>query len=294
MTAVRHITADLLRTMPLPEPAEGAKEGRGSVGVVGGSSEVSGAVLLAATAALRAGAGKLQVATAASVAPHLGLRLPEALVIAAPESSDGEMRRIKKPIVQRFAKCDVVLIGPGMMADKAGDAIVSDFLTDLDHPSFVLDAGVLTHLAAERDLLRRQRGRVVITPHAGEMAHLLGRPRAEIEGAPLEAAREAAELLGVVAVMKGACTFVVDPDGTEWSYDGGNVGLATSGSGDVLAGIVAGALARGASPAAAAVWGVYLHGEAGVRLAGRQGRLGFLARELSPEIAAMMAGFDTA
>lgn len=278
--------------MPLPEPVEGAKEGRGSVGVVGGSREVSGAVLLAATAALRAGAGKLQVATAASVAPHLGLRLPESLVIAAPESPDGEMRRIDGDIVGRFARCDAVLIGPGMMADEAGDAIVSDFLSGLDHPSFVLDAGVLTNLAAERELLRRQGGRVVITPHAGEMAHLLGRPREEIQADPLAAARQAAELLGVVAVMKGACTYVVDPAGAEWSYDGGNVGLATSGSGDVLAGIVAGALARGAPPAEAAIWGVYLHGEAGVRLARHQGRLGFLARELSPEIPAIMAEFD--
>jgi NAD(P)H-hydrate repair Nnr-like enzyme with NAD(P)H-hydrate dehydratase domain len=102
-------------------------------------------------------------------------------------------------------------------------------------------------------------------------------------------ARQAAGLLGCVVALKGGCTYIAAPDGEAWSYEGGSVGLATSGSGDTLAGIIAGLLARGASPLEAAQWGVYLHGEAGNRLCLSVGPLGFLARELLAEIPAVMA-----
>ena len=97
------------------------------------------------------------------------------------------------------------------------------------------------------------------------------------------AREQALELLHAVVVMKGAQTQIVDPQGAVWSYTGGGVGLATSGSGDVLAGLIVGLLARGATPVQAATWGVYLHGEAGARLARTQGPVGFLARELAGE-----------
>ena len=106
----------------------------------------------------------------------------------------------------------------------------------------------------------------------------------------LGAAREAASRLQVVVAMKGGATFVVTPQGQAWSYGSGNVGLATSGSGDTLAGIVAGLLARGAAPVAATLWGVFLHGEAGAKLARSRGPIGFLARELLAEIPFIMAG----
>ena len=125
---------------------------------------------------------------------------------------------------------------------------------------------------------------MVITPHAGEMAQLLDKSRDEIEADPLAAARIASDLLGAVVVMKGAESHIVGPDGDAWLFKGGGVGLATSGSGDVLAGLIAGLLARGADPARAALWGVFLHGEAGRRLGQRQGRLGFLAREIAAEV----------
>ena len=92
--------------------------------------------------------------------------------------------------------------------------------------------------------------------------------------------------------MKGGCTFIVDPQGRAWSCDRGNVGLATSGSGDTLAGIIAGLVARGAAPAEATVWGVYLHAEAGARLARLRGLVGYLARELLAEIPGIMAAFQ--
>ena len=107
---------------------------------------------------------------------------------------------------------------------------------------------------------------------------------------PLAAARRAAGDLGVVAVLKGQYSHIVAPDGAAFRFEGGGIGLATSGSGDVLAGIVGGLCARGADPLTAALWGVYLHGEAGRRLSADVGRLGFLARELLDLIPPLMEG----
>jgi hydroxyethylthiazole kinase-like uncharacterized protein yjeF len=130
---------------------------------------------------------------------------------------------------------------------------------------------------------------VVITPHAGEMATLLGIPRRAVMADLVGSAREAASLLQAVVTLKCATTHIVSPQGDAWFFDEGNVGLATSGSGDTLAGIIVGLLARGASPLQAAIWGVYLHGEAGNRLSRTHGHVGFLARELLDAIPRIMA-----
>ncbi|AWU94412.1 NAD(P)H-hydrate dehydratase [Azospirillum ramasamyi] len=293
------VTAELLRSMPLPQPDDdGDKETRGRVLVVAGSVPVPGGALLAGIGALRAGAGKLQIATAASIAPHLGLALPEALVAGLPETAEGGIAaESAEALAQRASRCDTVLIGPGMMDEAAVAELTADLLMRLEPvdgpagggPRFVLDAGALAGLGRDPGPVRRHAGHVVITPHAGEMAALLGCSREQVEADPLAAARQVAVQLKAVVVLKGSCTRIVMPEGRAWAYRGGTVGLATSGSGDTLAGIVAGLLARGASPEQAAIWGVYLHGEAGNRLSRRIGPLGFLARELLAEIPAAMA-----
>ncbi len=291
MTVEIPITADLLRRMPLPQPdGDGDKEQRGRVLVVAGSVEVPGGALLAGIGALRAGAGKLQIATAASIAPHLGLALPEALVSGLPETPDGGIAPDSaRRLAGRAAHCDAVLIGPGMMDEPAVAALTAALLAGLDGPAFVLDAAALAGLGDDPAPLHRHGGRVVLTPHAGEMAALLGRTRDRVLADPLGAARQAAARLRAVVVLKGGQTRIVSPQGEAWIYRDGAVGLATSGSGDTLAGIVAGLLARGAAPLQAAAWGVRLHGEAGNRLTRRHGPLGFLARELLAEIPAAMA-----
>jgi NAD(P)H-hydrate repair Nnr-like enzyme with NAD(P)H-hydrate dehydratase domain len=105
-----------------------------------------------------------------------------------------------------------------------------------------------------------------------------------VEADPVAAARRAAEAFGATVALKGAQTVIAAPDGSVLRYTRGGVGLGTSGSGDVLAGIVVGLLARGADPLRAAAWGVFLHGEAGNALARRHGAVGFLARELAAEV----------
>jgi ADP-dependent NAD(P)H-hydrate dehydratase len=287
------ITSEFLSRIPLPQPAEdGDKDQRGRVLVIAGSASVPGAAVLAATAALRAGAGKLQIATCQSIATHLGLAVPEALVIGLPETPSGEIDPGASVLLrERIARCDAVLIGPGMLDEQAVSALTADLLDCETGAAFVLDAGALGQLKDITAALARHKGRLVITPHAGEMANLLGVDKDRVLRNPAEIAGQAANLLHSVVVLKGPCTYIATPDGATWSYSDGNVGLATSGSGDTLAGLVAGLLARGVGPLEAAQWGVFLHGEAGNRLAQTQGPLGFLARELLAEIPAIMAKF---
>ena len=280
------LTAESLKAFPLPLPHEGSKDERGSALVLRGSRSVPGAALLAGTAALRAGAGKLKIATVDSAASSMGLAVPEAMVIGLPETPEGGVdgARASECLLKVTKGCDALLVGPGLVEDEPTTKLALDLLEALPDASFILDAAAVCGLGAYAEAVRRREGRVVITPHAGEMAQLLGRGREEVEADPLDAALKAADLLGAVVVMKGAKTWIVDPQGARWLYEGGGVGLATSGSGDALAGIVVGMLARGLEPLAAALWGVFLHGEAGRRLAASVGPVGFLARELPGEV----------
>lgn len=283
-----------LRQRPLPTPEAGSKDDRGSVLVLGGCAEVPGAVFLAGVAALRAGAGKLKIASVRSVAVVMALAVPEAMVIGLPETEDGEIEaEAAAPRIDKAAKrCDAVLLGPGMNTCDLTTMLVRTLLAEQNATTYVLDAGAICGLGAHAETVRSLTCPPVLTPHAGEMAQLLDWEREAVEAEPLKAARQAAEMLRAVVIMKGAESWIVAPDGAHWHYSGGGVGLATSGSGDVLAGIIAGILARGADPVTAALWGVYLHGEAGAWLARSVGPMGFLAREISGEVPRILQGFS--
>jgi hydroxyethylthiazole kinase-like uncharacterized protein yjeF len=179
-----------------------------------------------------------------------------------------------------------------MIHATAVEELVVRLLKAAHKPQFVLDAAAFTELRSHRDLFASHRGRVTVTPHAGEIAKFLGRNRADIESDPLGSGRAIAHIVQGVAIVKGAATHIVGCDGEEWLSEHGTVGLATSGSGDALAGILAGLLARGAPPALATAWSVYMHAEAGHRLAQRQGTFGFLAGEILAEIPKIMADFS--
>jgi ADP-dependent NAD(P)H-hydrate dehydratase len=285
------VTDALLRSMPLPRHQEGEdKDQRGRVLVIGGSVETPGGALLAGLAALRAGAGKLQIATCRSVAPQLAVAVPEARISGLEETPEGGISPMAaEALAERCGRTDVVLLGPGMMGSDASSRLTRRLLELASDSCFVLDAAALHELDDCRDMLRSRAGRIVLTPHAGEMASLLDVERDMVLADPLAAAQDAVTRLQAVVAMKGGCTFIADPQGRAWSCDHGNVGLATSGSGDTLAGIIAGLLARGAAPTEATLWGVYLHAEAGMRLARTRGPIGYLARELLAEIPGIMA-----
>ncbi|MDB4908626.1 MAG: NAD(P)H-hydrate dehydratase [Gemmatimonadetes bacterium] len=289
----REITESSLRRTPLPSlDADGDKEERGRVLVIGGSRQVAGAMLLAGVAALRAGAGKLQMATVASAAIPLGMSVPEALVIALPESRAGEIagRRAAPLLRAHVSTADAILAGPGLSASAGTNAMIGALARMVAaNATLVLDAGALMALRDDGALLASLEGRAVLTPHAGEMASLLGITKREVEREAPAVARESAARFGAVVVLKGSESWIAEPGGTLARYAQGTVGLATSGSGDTLAGIVAGLAARGASPMLAACWAVWAHGSAGRVLARRMGEVGFLARELLQEVPSLLA-----
>jgi ADP-dependent NAD(P)H-hydrate dehydratase len=279
------LDANAVREWPLPLISDDAdKEERGRILVVAGSREIAGAALLAATAALRAGAGKLVIATAASMAPGMALSMPEARVIGLPETPAGGFDAAGVPQLQKTAAgCAAAVIGPGLMDDEASCEFVAALLPWLAHCPVVLDAlgmNVVGRLAPFDQP-------VLLTPHAGEMAHLTGRSKDDIAADPQACATEAAARWNAVVALKGATTVIASPDGRCWIHRGGEAGLATSGSGDTLAGIIGGLAARGAALEQACAWGIMLHAAAGARLS-RTAPLGFLARELPGEVPAAL------
>jgi hydroxyethylthiazole kinase-like uncharacterized protein yjeF len=284
------VTRGLLQQWPLPRASgDDDKEARGSVLVVGGEVSLPGAVVLAGIAALRAGAGKLQIATCRSIAPFVGVTVPESLSLGLDETKAGNISvdavRQLRPLIDNT---DAILVGPGMAGNEDERRFVIDLIDACTNVPAVLDAGALNALADFPTALHKFGGNVVITPHAGEMARITETQPQHVTDNPEETAVEVSLTLNVVVALKGSRTFIASPDGNLFCYDAGDVGLATSGSGDTLAGVVAGLLARSATPLHAALWGVFLHGSAGNRLARRIGRIGYLARELLDEIPPIM------
>lgn len=281
------VTPRLLRDLPLPE-APGGKEGRGRVLVVGGSRTTPGAVLLAAEAALRSGAGKLQVATAASVAPGLALRIPECMAVGLPEGADGELSAAgADTIVELAGGCDAVALGPGIGDPAAAVSLLARVVPRLEVP-LVLDALGLAFVTEHPQGLAHLHGRAVLSPNPLELARCLD---ASEEAVSADLAGHAAELARrerAVVVAGSATSWIATPDGGLWRDESGAPGLGVSGSGDVKAGLVAGLLARGAGPAAAALWATHVHGRSGEHLAARVGRTGFLASELLSGIPAAL------
>lgn len=287
MKSGKPLNRTALRANPLPPVVDGGKESKGRILIVAGSREVPGAALLAATAAMRAGAGKLRIATVDSIARHVGIAMPEAMVIALPEHRDGGFARSAVARISELAAdADAIVAGPGIEANPACDRIASELLRS--PPALALDAALLRSLPpaanVERDSLP------ILLPHAGELASLLDCDEEEIAAEPLRCGLRAAERFRSLVLVKGVTSHVVHPNGRAWTYSGGAPGLGVSGSGDVLAGIVGGLLARGADPLAALLWGVWLHGEAGAALAKKVGPIGFLAREIAAEVPALLPG----
>jgi len=259
--------------------------------VIGGAAEIPGALLLAGTAALRVGAGKLKLAGPRSSIGALGVAMPEARVIGLPETGDGFLDRRSGSRAGDVANAEAILIGPGMLNDDAIRGFMDEIIRRVADRVLVIDALALHALRGGHYRFSEDTS-VVLTPNIDEMAKITGDKPEVIDRDPQSVALRVSADLNVVVALKGAETFIASPYGEVFRYAEGGVGLATSGSGDVLAGALVGLLARGATLDQAAVWAVYLHGEAGNRLARRVGSIGFLARELCDELAPIMNGLS--
>lgn len=265
----KRIGPALLRRWPVPLNT-GDKDARGTVLVVGGAPHLPGPVLLAATSALRAGAGKLQIATAPEIVLHVGTAIPEALAVPFEKAPEYAQR------------AGAIVFGPGMDQSNETFALLRDLLQH-SRARFLIDAGALAALASNPAILHKAAHPPVLTPHAGELCKMLDTNRDDVEANPIAHLHQALATFKAVVALKGKTTYVSAPDAPIYEHLNGHDGLATSGSGDTLAGIAGGLLARGAAPLQAAVWAVYLHAAAGKRLGTRTG-IGFLAREIPAEI----------
>lgn len=284
MTEPTALDRTALDRHPLPPVVDGDKNSKGQVLVLAGSREVPGAALLTATAAMRAGAGKLRIATAQSIALAVGISMPEALVVGLPEEPEGGLSSdaIAK-IASEAEQVDAIVAGPGLAQGPACTEIARTLLAGRSR--LALDAALLHAL----DIPATGRGSAaILLPHAGELASLLDCDEQEIERDPLGCGLRAAKRYRAIVLVKGVTSHVVTPDGKAWVSQGGAPGLGVSGSGDVLAGIVGGLLARGAEPLSALLWAVWLHAEAGAKLAKSVGQIGFLAREIADKVPALL------
>jgi hydroxyethylthiazole kinase-like uncharacterized protein yjeF len=286
---VQTLDAALLKKHPLPRIGSGDKDERGSILIIAGSRDVAGAALLTALAGMRAGAGRLQIATVDSAATQLAMAMPEAMVVGLAQGRDGGFApSTLKPLAELAAKADAVVAGPGMQGNAQAPKLAAALVGN-GNP-VALDAALLRALPAREQEVQRSETPPILLPHAGEMASLLGIDEAEVEADPLTAARTCADRYDAVTLLKGVESHVVTPDGQAFCFRGGGPGLGISGSGDTLAGIVGGLLARRADPLTALLWAVWCHGEAGRRLGDKVGTLGYLAREIPGEVPALLEG----
>jgi NAD(P)H-hydrate epimerase len=267
--------------LPRRDPS-GHKGTFGRVALVAGSPDYAGAALLAGAAALRGGAGLASLLVPGSLRAILAGRVPELITRALPEARPGELDAVAAAAVIEADPHDALVIGPGLVPDRATTRLVARVLAS-GHAPVVVDAGALSALATRPSWWRTVSRACVLTPHPGELARLVGE-LPDGDAARATAAGSAARRWGQVVVLKGARTVVAAPAGGTWRAPFASPLLATAGTGDVLAGLIGGLLAQGITPVDAASLGVFLHGLAGEACATRLGDAGLLASDLLPEL----------
>lgn len=266
----------------LPRRAPDAHKGdAGQVLLVAGSPGLTGAAALAAAGALRAGAGLVTVAVPRGLNPVLAVKLTEAMTLPVGESDAGShTARALPEIAAALEGKRALAVGPGLGRHPEAQALARELVASAGLP-LVLDADGLNAFAGDAARLAAAAGPLVLTPHPGEMARLLGGRAGDLASDPLAAAERAAVEWRCVVVLKGSPTVTAAPDGSLAVNASGNAGLATGGTGDVLTGIILALLGQGLAPARAARLGVFLHGLAGDLLAEEMGATGYLAGEVA-------------
>ncbi len=252
----------------------------GTTLVIAGASGFTGAAAMASEAALRAGTGLSEVAVPASLQDLMATKLTEVMTRALPET---DIRSVSDSALQTALglseKATALVLGCGMSTHPSTCRFVQEFVKAVKKP-MVVDADGLNCLAEDIQALAGAHDELILTPHPGEMARLVGTGTAAIQSDRIGAAKEAASRFHSIVVLKGARTLIADPTGRVFINPTGNVGMATGGTGDVLAGAIGGLLAQGISPLDAAVCGTYIHGRAGDIAADILGTAGMIAGDV--------------
>jgi len=277
----------------LPRPAHGHKGTFGRVVVIAGSKGMAGAAALAASGALRAGAGLVTWMGPESQTPTVQSLVPEATAIGLPER-DGTLAAGGVEIaLASLRDGDVVAMGPGLGSGPEVDTFVLEFLERCSRP-VVIDADALNALARHKERARflpRERPRVM-TPHPKEAARLLDADAAQVASSPLEAAVQLSEVFASTVVLKGSPAVIRTVSGKVFINGSGDVSLATGGTGDVLTGVIASFLAQKYPPEIAAPLGAYVHGLAGEIAGEAKGRHGVIASDVAQAVGLALAELE--
>lgn len=274
------IGATVLREYPRRGPTS-TKFTSGNVVIVGGARGLTGAPCMAAQAAMRAGAGYVTLGVPASLELSFTVRLLEAMVVALPDDGEGHLDALAvEPVLRAIGRANAVVLGPGLSRDPDAQELARAVAPRIDVP-LVIDADGLNALAGRlEETVAQRRWPTVLTPHAGELGRLLEVDAHEVERQRLRHVREAAARAKAFVVLKGDDTLVAAPSGRVAISRGRAPGLATAGTGDVLAGVIGTMLAKGMPVAQGACAGVYAHLRAGQIAAAPHGPDGVIASDV--------------
>jgi NAD(P)H-hydrate epimerase len=273
------INTSMVKSLLIKRSADAHKGNCGKVLIVAGSNGLTGAAVLAASAALRSGAGIVTLAVAQSLQDIVEIKLTEVMTYPLAEEKAGVLGKATLPELLNLAqKYDVVAIGPGIGRDGDTFELVCEFIKQVDK-QVIIDADAIQAFCGKGKELSASKMIPVLTPHLGEFSNLLGISIEDIKSDVVGIARKAAEEFNSIIVLKSARTVVAYPDGNVYINIRGNAGMATAGSGDVLTGVISGLFAQGLLSYNAAVAGVFLHSFAG-DLAAQSGMVGLIASDI--------------
>lgn len=261
-------------------PSDAHKGTFGTAVVIAGSVGLTGAAAMAAEAALRSGAGLSILGIPVSLQELMAAKLTEVMTRGLPETESRSFSaKTLKPALELCEKATAVVLGCGIGTHPETIEFVRGLIKSIRKP-MIIDADGLNCLACDTSILEGNHGEIIITPHPGEMSRLLGTTTEEIQSNRLDAARKTASRFNCITVLKGARTLIAEPSGRVFINPTGNVGMATGGTGDVLAGTIGGLLAQGLSTLDAAVCGTFIHGKAGDIAALNIGMAGMIAGDV--------------
>lgn len=271
--------SDAIKVFPKRSP-DAHKGDFGHLLVIAGSAGYSGAAYLTSQAAILSGSGLVTLAAGKSLYPVMAVKLTEVMVKPFFETKDYSLSLLaEKDLVSFSEKCSAVAIGPGISRNRETQGLVRNLVGRLEK-TVVLDADGINAFIGHPDGLKKAKGRLVLTPHTGELAALTGKDAREIGKARKDVALAFASEYNTVLVLKGHNTVVAAPGGKVYINETGNPGMATGGTGDVLTGMIASFAAQGVEPFEAAVLGVHFHGLAGGLAAKEKGEISLIATDL--------------
>lgn len=254
----------------------------GKLAILGASPGMTGAPILTAKAALKSGLGLAYLLTAAELVEISSAQLAEVVGISLPSQAGIIKESAAEKVLEFSKKVDLIAAGPGLGQNKSVKSVITTILKSLDL-NLILDADAI-NVIQDLELLKNYKGKLILTPHPGEMSTLTGYSINKINNNRLEIARQFAVEYQINLILKGAATIIAAPDGRAYINLSGCNGLATAGSGDVLTGIISALLAQGMESFEAAALAVYIHGKAGEFAAQKNSNFSLIASDIIKNI----------